>query len=181
VIFAETALPGVFEIALEVHEDSRGFFARTFCEGEFSARSLVTHYPQCNLSRNRQQGTLRGLHLQAAPHAEVKIVRCVAGAIFDVAVDLRPGSATFRQWIGVELTAEKGNALYIPAGCAHGFITLRPDSDVFYHMGAAYAPGAARGYRWDDPSFGIRWPIPPTVISERDRTYPDFDPAAVDG
>lgn len=180
-IFEETALPGAFEIGLERHEDARGFFARTFCEQEFAARSLLTRYPQCNLSRNRMRGTLRGMHLQVAPHAEVKIVRCVSGAIFDVAVDLRPGSATFRQWIGVELTAEKGNALYIPAGCAHGFITLQADSDVFYQMGAPFEPASSRGFRWDDPAFRIEWPLAPTVISDRDRTYADFDPACLDG
>jgi dTDP-4-dehydrorhamnose 3,5-epimerase len=181
VIFRDTPLPGVLEIELEPRADDRGFFARTFCEREFEARGLLTRYPQGNLSRNRERGTLRGLHLQAPPHAEVKVVRCVRGAIFDVVVDLRKGSPTSRQWVGVELDAEKGNALYVPAGFAHGFITLRPDTDVLYQMGEFYLPAAARGFRWNDPAFGIAWPLAPDVISERDRSYPDFDETLLDG
>jgi dTDP-4-dehydrorhamnose 3,5-epimerase len=180
-IFRDTRLPGVYEIELERHEDERGFFARAYCEREFAARELLTSYPQWNLSRNRARATLRGLHLQSPPQAEVKIVRCVRGAIFDVAVDLRPGSPGYRQWVAVELSAERGNALYIPAGCAHGFITLRDDSDVLYQMGAVHAPEAARGFRWDDPAFGIRWPLAPAVISARDRAFPDFLDGARDG
>ena len=180
-IFRETKLSGVYQIDLERHEDERGFFARAFCEREFSAHGLLPRYPQWNLSHNRARGTLRGLHLQARPHAEVKVVRCVAGAIFDVVVDLRRGSPRYRQWVGVELSAENASALYVPEGCAHGFITLRADSDVFYQMSAFHAPEAARGFRWNDPAFAIQWPVTPTVISARDSAFPDFDPAALDG
>jgi dTDP-4-dehydrorhamnose 3,5-epimerase len=179
-IFRETRIPGVWEIDVEPHADTRGSFARTYCEREFGARGLETRYPQCNLSRNARRGTLRGLHFQAAPRAETKLVRCVAGAIFDVVVDLRLGSSGYLQWIGVELSAENGKALYVPPGCAHGFVSLCPDSDVFYQMGAFYEPEAARGFRWDDPAFAIRWPLDPTVISERDQSHADFDPRRLD-
>ena len=179
-IFRETKLAGAYRIELERHEDERGFFARTFCEREFAARGLRTRYPQCNVSRSPRRGTLRGLHLQAEPHGEVKIVRCLTGAIFDVAVDLRPASPTYRQWVGLELTAEQGTAFYIPAGCAHGLITLVPDVNVFYQMGDVQVPEASRGFRWDDPAFAIQWPLEPVVISARDRAYADFDATHVD-
>lgn len=180
-IFNETELKGVFVIELQAHADERGMFARTFCERELAEHGLVTHFPQCNLSRNTRRGTLRGMHYQAAPHGEVKLVRCVRGAIFDVVIDLRPGSATHGKWLGVELDAASGRALYIPTGFAHGFLSLTDDSDVFYMMGSFFVPGAARGLRWNDPRFGVAWPAAPQVISERDASYPDFDPAAYDG
>ena len=175
VVFRETALPGAFLIELERLEDERGFFARSYCEREFAAQGLWTQWPQCNISYNRERGTLRGMHYQAAPHEEVKLVRCTAGAIHDVIIDLRPESAAYKQHVGVELTAENRTMLYIPAGFAHGFLTLADDTEVFYQMGGFYAPGAARGVRWDDPAFGIDWPEAPRVISDRDRAYPDFE------
>lgn len=131
---------------------------------------------QCNVSRNRRAHTLRGMHYQLPPHEEAKLVRCTAGAIWDVIVDLRPGSATWLRWTGAELSAENGSALYVPEGFAHGFLTLRDDTEVFYQMSAFYEPGAARGLRWNDPRIGIAWPAEPAVISERDAAYPDFSP-----
>lgn len=173
--FTELKVPGVFLVELEQNVDERGFFARTFCEEEFAAHGLPTRFPQCNLSRNTRAHTLRGLHFEAPPSAESKLVRCNSGAIYDVAVDLRPGSATRFQWVAAELTAQGGQALFIPAGFAHGFLTLTDATDVFYHMGSAFRPGAGRGARYDDPLFGVKWPSAPSVISERDATYPDFD------
>jgi len=179
--FSPTSLPGAFLVDLERHEDQRGWFARTFCEREFAAHRLATRFPQCNLSRNRRRGTLRGMHYQAAPQREVKLVRCATGAIHDVIVDLRVGSPTRMQWIGLDLDAASGAALYVPEGFAHGFLTLADDTDVFYQMGEFYAPAAGRGFRWDDPAFSIHWPFAPVVISERDRSYADFDPSRFDG
>ena len=179
--FCELALPGAWRIDLEPHEDERGFFARTFCEEEFAAHGLVTRYPQCNLSFNRDAGTLRGMHYQAAPHREAKLVRCVRGAIHDVIVDLRPESPTSRRWLAIELDAEERAALYVPAGFAHGFLTLREDSEVYYQMGASYVPEAQRGFRWDDPRVGIEWPSPPRTISERDLSWPALEPGEHDG
>jgi dTDP-4-dehydrorhamnose 3,5-epimerase len=172
--FSEQKLSGVFLIELSPHVDERGFFARAFCEQELAEHGLPTHFPQCNLSRNTLAKTLRGLHFEAPPSQESKLVRCVSGAIWDVVVDLRPGSATRLQWIAAELTAEAGQALFIPPGFAHGFITLADNTDVFYHMGDFFKPGAACGARWNDPLFGIAWPFGPRVISERDASYPDF-------
>jgi dTDP-4-dehydrorhamnose 3,5-epimerase len=179
--FRETPLAGAYVVELEPSADDRGFFARAYCDAEFAAHGLPSRWPQCNLSRNTRARTLRGLHYNAAPHSEAKLVRCVRGAAWDVIVDLRAGSPTRLQWFGVELTAEAGNAVYVPQGFVHGFVTLRDDSDVFYQMGASYVPNAARGLRWNDPRFGITWPVEPAVISERDRTYPDFDEARFDG
>jgi dTDP-4-dehydrorhamnose 3,5-epimerase len=176
--FTETKLAGAFVIELEPRLDERGFFARTFCEREFAEHGLPTRFPQCNLSRNRSRGTLRGMHYEAPPSAESKLVRCLTGAIFDVIVDLRPGSATRFAWTGVELSGETGRALFVPAGFAHGFLTLKDDSDVFYHMGDSYRPDAARGFRWDDPLFAIEWPAAPSSIAERDANYPDYEPTA---
>jgi dTDP-4-dehydrorhamnose 3,5-epimerase len=176
--FTETKLPGAFVIDLDPREDARGFFARTFCEREFEEHGLPTRFPQCNLSRNHSRGTLRGMHYEAMPTNESKLVRCVSGAIFDVIVDLRSGSATRFAWTGVELSSETGRALFVPAGFAHGFLTLSDDSDVFYHMGDCYRPGAARGFRWNDPLFSIEWPAAPSSIAERDATYPNYEPAA---
>jgi dTDP-4-dehydrorhamnose 3,5-epimerase len=172
--FSELKLSGVFLIELTPHVDERGFFARTFCEQELAAHGLPTRFPQCNLSRNTQAKTLRGLHFEAPPSQESKLVRCSSGAIWDVVVDLRPGSPTRLQWVAAELTAEAGQALFIPPGFAHGFITLVDSTDVFYHMGDFFKAGSARGARWNDPLFCITWPFAPSVISERDATYPDF-------
>lgn len=181
VLFKETKLSGVYVIEIERRSDERGFFARTFCEREFAAQNLPTRFPQCNLSRNLRAATLRGMHYQAPPYGESKLVRCVTGGIYDVIVDLRASSPTRLSWMGVELTAENGRALFIPEGFAHGFLTLSDDTDVFYHMGEFFQADAARGIRWNDPRFGITWPHAPAVISERDATYSDFDPAALDG
>jgi dTDP-4-dehydrorhamnose 3,5-epimerase len=179
--FEELEIRGAFLVRLEPHEDARGFFARAFCEREFETAGLPTRYPQCNLSRNTRRGTLRGMHYQAAPHREAKVVRCVRGAIFDVIVDLRPGSPTRLHWVARTLTAEGGEALYVPPSFAHGFLSLEDDSDVFYLMSEAYVPEAARGFRWNDPSCAISWPFAPLVVSERDRSYPDLDLARFDG
>lgn len=173
--FTELKIPGVFLIEIEPRLDERGFFARTFCETEFAAHGLPTHFPQCNLSRNRRRGTLRGMHFEAKPTQESKLVRCNSGAIYDVVVDLRTGSATRFRWLAAELNASSGQALFVPAGFAHGFITLADDTDVFYHMGASFRPDGARGFRWDDPAVGIEWPFAPSVISERDQTYMALD------
>jgi dTDP-4-dehydrorhamnose 3,5-epimerase len=175
-LFNESELPGAYIIDLEQHVDERGFFARAFCEREFAEHGLPTRFPQCNLSRNRARHTLRGMHYEAPPSAESKLVRCVNGAIYDVIIDLRPGSPTRLKWTSVELTAENGRALFVPAGFAHGFLTLADDTDVFYQMGDFFRAGGARGLRWNDPHFGITWPALPSVISERDAHYADFDP-----
>lgn len=172
--FHETKILGVFEIRLEPHPDERGFFARAFCQKEFDDRGLNSKVVQCNISRNTHQGTLRGMHFQEAPFSETKIVRCTRGAVYDVVVDLRPQSKTFKDWTALTLTEETGNMVYIPDGCAHGFLTLTDGADVFYQMSEFYKPEAARGVRWNDPAFGIHWPADVKVISERDRTYPDF-------
>jgi dTDP-4-dehydrorhamnose 3,5-epimerase len=176
--FMKTPLYGVWQIQPDRIGDERGWFARTFDADEFVARDMNPDVVQCNTSYNPRRDTLRGMHYQSAPHGESKLVRCVRGAIFDVAVDLRPGSGTYCQWHGLELTAEDGQALYIPAGLAHGFQTLVDDCEVVYQMGHRYVPEAARGVRFDDPVFAIRWPAPRggLVVSERDRSYPDFVP-----
>ena len=163
------------EIRLEPRVDERGFFARTWCRKEFDANGLNSQLVQCNLSANTQKGTLRGMHYQAAPHTEAKLVHCLRGAIYDVVLDLRPGSASYKQWFGKILDAEQHNMLYIPEGCAHGFLTLADNTEVFYQMSEFYEPAAARGVRWDDPAFGIAWPESVKMISERDRSYPDFE------
>ena len=174
-IFRQTKLPGVFEVDIEPRHDDRGFFARCWCREEFEKNSLNSKLVQCSISFNRQRGTLRGMHYQAAPHVEAKVVRCTAGGLYDVVLDLRPEMPTFREWIAVELTPANRKMIYIPEGCAHGFLTLEDDTEVFYQMSEFYHPEAARGVRWDDPSFRIAWPGPPEVISERDRLYPDFE------
>jgi dTDP-4-dehydrorhamnose 3,5-epimerase len=174
-IFVETELPGVFAIEIEPKPDERGFFARTWCQNELAEQGLDSHLVQCSLSYNTKKGTLRGMHFQAAPHGETKLVRCSKGAIYDVALDLRHDSKTYRRWIGVTLTAEKRNALYIPKGCAHGFLTLVDDSEVFYQMSDFYHADSARGVRWNDPAFGIVWPGKVEIISPRDANYPDFE------
>lgn len=173
-VFHKTRLEGVFELCIEPKTDSRGFFARTWCLHEFEDNRLNPRIAQCSISFNPQRGTLRGLHYQAAPLPEAKLVRCTSGAIYDVAVDLRSDSPTFKSWVGVELTADNRKALYIPEGCAHGFLTLRENTEVFYQISEFYMESAGRGVRWDDPAFGIQWPEEVRVISEKDRTYPDF-------
>jgi dTDP-4-dehydrorhamnose 3,5-epimerase len=173
-IFDETAIAGVCVVRPEQIEDERGFFARTWDGAEFATRGLSAQVVQCSISFNRRRGTLRGLHYQAEPHEESKLVRCTAGAIFDVALDLRPGSPTFLDWVGVELSAHNRSALYVPEGCAHGFLTLTDEAEVLYQMTQVYVPEAARGVRWDDPAFAIEWPGEVDVINERDRAYPDF-------
>jgi dTDP-4-dehydrorhamnose 3,5-epimerase len=172
--FVETPIAGAVVVEIERYHDERGFFARSWCAREFEARGLNTCLVQCNVSRNHRRGTLRGMHYQLAPHAEVKVVRCTKGAVYDVIVDLRTESPTFLRHFGIEMTAENHRALYIPEGVAHGFITLADDAELFYQMSAYYAPEAARGVRWNDPAFAIDWPEPVTVISARDRDYPDF-------
>ena len=173
-IFTEAPLSGVYVIGLEPHQDERGFFARTWCRREFAALGLETAIEQCSISHNRHRGILRGLHFQAPPHEEVKLVRCVRGAVHDVVIDLRPESPTFARHFALELTAENRLALYVPKGFAHGFQTLEDSTDLFYQISAYYAPAAARGVRWDDPAFGIAWPIPDPIMTERDRSHPDF-------
>ena len=173
-IFLETKLPGVFETHLEAKTDERGFFARTWCQQEFEAQGLNYRLVQCSLSFNRRKGTLRGLHYQVAPHEESKLICCTKGAIYDVVLDLRPQSRTYKDWIAVVLRAEERNMIYVPEGCAHGFLTLEDKSEVNYQMSEFWNAESARGVRWDDPAFRIRWPERVEVISERDRTYPDF-------
>jgi dTDP-4-dehydrorhamnose 3,5-epimerase len=176
--FLPTPLPGAWVIEPEQLDDERGWFARTFDADEFHARGLNPAIVQCNASFNARRGTLRGMHYQAAPHGESKLVRCVRGAIFDVAVDLRADSPTRGRWHGVELSGENRRAYYIPAGLAHGFQTLTDGCEVLYQMGHRYVPDAARGVRFDDPAFAIEWPDPhgERIVSERDRGYEDFRP-----
>jgi len=173
-IFAATQLDDAWLIEVEPREDQRGFFARTWCRQELAAQGLDTEIAQESLSYNRDRGTLRGLHFQRSPHEETKIVRCTRGGIFDVIVDLRPRSPTYLQWQGFELTAENRKALYVPKGFAHGFQTLTDEAEIAYQISAFYAPDSAGGYRYDDPEFGIAWPLPVTAISERDLEWPPF-------
>jgi dTDP-4-dehydrorhamnose 3,5-epimerase len=175
--FEQTPLPGAWVIELELVGDKRGWFARTFDADEFRARGMSPTTAQCNASFNAARDTLRGLHYQAHPHGESKLVRCVRGTIFDVAVDLRPDSPTFCRWHGVQLGEGSNRAFYIPEGMAHGFQTLTDKCEVLYQMGHPYVPDAARGVRWDDPAFAIDWPSPHAArtISDRDRAHPDFD------
>ena len=173
-IFTETGLPGAVVIDLDRHEDERGFFARTWCRTEFETHGLDGGLVQCSVSRNRLRGTLRGLHYQTPPHAEVKLVRCTMGAVFDVIVDLREDSPTRGRYFAATLTADNHRAMYVPKGFAHGFLTLVDDCEVYYQMSEIYHPEVSRGVRWNDPAFGIAWPETPVVISERDATYPDF-------
>lgn len=174
-IFTPARLDGVWIVELDPHEDDRGTFARTWCRREFAEHGLPTELVQCSLSRTKRRGTIRGLHWQAPPHAEDKLVRCSRGAIWDVAVDLRPDSPTFREHVGVELTAETGRALLVPKGFAHGFQTLEDDVEVLYKMSEFYEPEAGRGARWDDPAFDIDWPIDDPVLHPRDASFPDFE------
>jgi dTDP-4-dehydrorhamnose 3,5-epimerase len=173
-IFRDTGIGGAWVIELERLQDERGFFARTWDAQEFAERGLNPRLVQCSVSFNRARGTLRGLHYQSAPHEEAKLVRCTAGTIFDVVVDLRPDSPTFRRWFGIELSAENRLSLYVPEACAHGFLTLDDNCEVHYQISQVYAAEAASGVRWDDPAFGIAWPAEVVVMNERDRSYPDF-------
>ena len=175
--FIETKLKGAFLIDPEFLADERGFFARTCCRKEFEQHGLNSDWVQCNISYNKRKGTLRGMHYQVDPYAETKLVRCTMGAIYDVIVDLRPDSKTYRQWIAAELSAENRKMIYIPQGFAHGFQTLVDNSEVFYQMSAFYAPECARALRWNDPQFEIRWPETERTISQKDKMIEDFEPA----
>ena len=173
-IFTETVLKGAFVIDPEPVRDDRGLFARIWCRLEFEANGLVVTWVQSSMSVSRRRGTLRGMHYQASPNEEIKLVRCTSGAIYDVIIDLRPSSPTYGQHVGVTLTAENHRSLYIPKQFAHGFLTLEENSEVSYHMSEFYAPASARGFRWDDPAFKIEWPEPVVAMSEKDRTWPAF-------
>ena len=173
--FFETEISGCFRIEAAPRQDARGGFARLHCPDAFFAAGIERFDPlQTNLSRNPTTFTLRGMHYQPAPFAEEKLVRVVRGAIFDVAIDLRPDSPSFKRWVGCELTAENMTALFVPEGCAHGFLTLEPDTDVLYQMGRMFEPGHGAGVRWDDPAFGIAWPAAPKLMSDRDAAYQDY-------
>jgi dTDP-4-dehydrorhamnose 3,5-epimerase len=173
--FIPTKLSGAFVIEPVVFEDERGLFTRTWSEREMRENGCNPAVLECNVSFNKKAGTLRGMHFQLAPFAQAKLVRCTMGAIWDCIIDLRTDSPTFKQWIGVELTAQNRKQLYIPEGFAHGFVTLADDTEVLYQMGNVYNAASARGVRWNDPAFAIEWPRQPSVINERDNTYPDFD------
>lgn len=172
--YEQTKLAGVVLVHMEPKADERGFFARSWCQKEFASRNLETKLVQCSISFNRRKGTMRGMHYQADPHWEVKLVRCTQGAIYDVVLDLRPESPTFRQSVGATLNTVNRDAMYVPQGCAHGFLTLEDETEVLYQISEFYHPDLSRGVRWDDPAFQIDWPTGVTVISERDRTYPGF-------
>ena len=172
--FSATQLAGVRLIDLEPATDERGFFARVFCVEEFAAQGLETQFLQHSVSYTARRGSVRGMHFQRAPHEEVKLLRCIKGGVYDVLIDLRPGSRTYRRWESHELTAENRRQLYVPAGLAHGFQTLMPDTEVAYLISAFYAPAAAAGLRYNDPSFSIAWPLPVADISAKDRAWPDF-------
>jgi len=169
-------LPDAMALTMAPTHDERGFFGRAFCAEEFAAAGLPSHFPQSNISFTIQKGTVRGMHYQRAPRAEPKVVRCTRGAIFDAIIDLRPDSPTYCRWAGLDLTAENRTALYVPPGFAHGFQTLSDETEVLYLMGEVYVPELATGVRWDDPAFGLSWPLPISVISERDTQFPTFTP-----
>lgn len=176
--FVNTGIPGAVVIEPQRLADERGFFARTWCRREFEEQGLKTNLVQCSISFNKLAGTLRGMHYQTPPHAEAKLVRCTMGAIHDVIIDLRPRSTTYMKHFAVELSQENRKALYVPEGCAHGFQTLADDTEVLYQMSAYFAPECSTGHRWNDAAFGIDWPLAVSVISERDRSYPDFERVA---
>ncbi len=173
-IFQPSPLAGAYIIDLQPIEDHRGFFARAWCQQEFQQHGLESRLVQCNLSYNQTSGTVRGMHYQIAPHKETKVVRCVRGRIFDVIIDLRRDSPTYLHWFGIELSAENRRMLYVPEGFAHGYQTLEPDTEVFYQVSEFYHPGSEQGIRWDDPAIAVDWPLEPTVISEKDKNYPDY-------
>jgi dTDP-4-dehydrorhamnose 3,5-epimerase len=172
--FRKTRLPEVLEIRVQPQFDERGFFARTWCENEFGGQGLNARLVQCSISYNEYKGTLRGMHYQAEPFWETKLVRCTSGSIYDVAIDIRKESPTYREWVGLVLSAKERNMLYIPEGFAHGFLTLEDNTEILYHMSERHHPEAARGVRWDDAAFQVRWPEPVRIISERDRMLRDF-------
>ncbi|MFT5438175.1 MAG: dTDP-4-dehydrorhamnose 3,5-epimerase [Alphaproteobacteria bacterium] len=174
-IFRPLELDGIYVIEPENREDSRGSFARTFCAEAFATLGLATNFVQCSASRNAVRGTLRGLHFQAIPHPEAKLVRCVRGAAFDVVVDIRPSSTSYGQWISVELSEKNGRQIYVPEGCAHGFQTLCDDTELFYQISVPYRTELARGIRWDDPHIGIDWPVAGPELSDRDRNFPGLN------
>ena len=175
-IFTETKLPGAYVVDLQERHDNRGFFARAWCRNELQDQGIPMQVVQANLAHTEKRGTLRGMHYQIPPHAELKFFRCIRGGIYDVMLDLRPESPTFGQWLGIELSAENRRAVYIPAGFAHGYQTLTDDAEVFYMVSEAYAPGAESGIRWNDPAFGIEWPITENLIlSDKDLNWPDYD------
>lgn len=173
-IFREAKLKGSYIIELERIQDKRGFFARSWCQKEFEEKGLNSKLVQCNISYNMQKGLLRGMHYQSEPHAEAKLVRCTKGAIYDVIVDLRPGSKTYKKWMSVELTDRNRKMIYIPEGFAHGFQTLSEETEVFYQMSTFYVPACAKGVRWNDEAFAIQWPEKVSLISKKDQSYPDF-------
>jgi dTDP-4-dehydrorhamnose 3,5-epimerase len=173
-IFKETRLQGAYVIEFEPIEDERGSFGRAFCRNEYEKHGLNPRVAQCNISFNKAKHTLRGMHYQTKPHEEARLVRCTRGRIYDVILDLRPDSPSFKQWFAVELTAENRTMLYVPEGFAHGFQTLEDETEIFYQMSESYAPRHARGVRWNDPAFGIQWPAREPILSERDRSFPDF-------
>jgi dTDP-4-dehydrorhamnose 3,5-epimerase len=173
-IFSETKLKGAYTLELKKIEDERGFFARSWCQKEMEEHGLTAQVVQTNVSFNPEKGTLRGMHYQVAPYEESKLVRCTRGAIFDVIIDLRPDSPTYKQWYGAELTADNYKMMFVPEGFAHGYLTLEDNSEVTYQVSQFYAPGAEQGIRWDDPAFSIEWPITPQLISEKDKAHPDF-------
>lgn len=176
--FTSTALLGVVLIEIEPIHDGRGHFARTWCLEEFKRFGLTTDIAQCSISHNLRAGTLRGMHYQLAPYEESKLVRCTRGSIYDVVVDLRPSSPTFLTWCAWELTANNGKMVFVPPGLAHGFQTLEDFTDVSYQISVPYKPASARGVRWDDPAFAIKWPLPNPILSDRDMSFPDFVAAA---
>ena len=171
-IFQELGISGAYLIDLEKKEDERGFFARAFCSDLFREHRLIDRFVQCNVSYSHKAGTLRGMHYQLAPHAEVKLIRCTAGAIYDVMIDLRPQSPTYKEWIGIQIDAIHHQMLYVPEGFAHGFETLVDHTEIFYQVSAPFSPLAERGIRWNDPAFGIEWPLPVAVISTKDSEHP---------
>jgi dTDP-4-dehydrorhamnose 3,5-epimerase len=173
-IFHPLSFSGVILVELEPIEDERGWFARTWCAEEFGDHGIATRWAQSSVSANRAKGTLRGLHYQCGRHAEAKLIRCSRGSLFDVAIDLRPASRTYRQWLAVELSAAAGNMLYLPEGVAHGYQTLEDETEVTYQISTGYCPESARGIRWNDPAFAIQWPLPAPILSARDAAFPDF-------
>jgi dTDP-4-dehydrorhamnose 3,5-epimerase len=176
-IFKETELKDAYIVELEKLEDERGYFARSWCQREFQEHGLDTRLVQCNVSYNRNRGTLRGMHWQDPPYAEAKLVRCTRGALYDVIIDLRPESLTILQWTAAVLTPDNGRMMYVPKGFAHGFQTLEDHTEIFYQMSEFYAPGYARGLRWNDPHFKITWPEDVTIVSKKDQEYGDCDPS----
>jgi dTDP-4-dehydrorhamnose 3,5-epimerase len=174
-IFTETKLKGAYVVEIQKLKDERGFFARSWCRCEFEAHGLNSQLVQCDISFNARRGTMRGMHYQAKPYEEAKLIRCTMGSIYDVIVDIRPDSPSFKQYLGIILTPVNYKMLYVPEGFLHGFLTLENNTEVFYQMSEFYAPDHARGFRWNDPAFGIEWPENVRVISDRDRDYPDFN------